>query len=148
MTLAGGHDELTDRAVRPPGRGSHGAGKVESQATRKRVDSPAMQLIDSDRDFFSQESFVSGFELAFVFKLTASLIVGYIIGSERELRGKPSGISTHGYVIAGAMLFWFAAAIGMAIGYGWYLIAGIATLFSIVVPRLPRLTPKQQLQDR
>lgn len=155
-----------------------------------------MQLFDTNRDFFSQESFISGFELAFAFKLAASLVVGYIIGSEREHRGKPAGISTHSYVIAGAMLFtlistgfgagdptrvaaqvvtgvgflgagvilksdggtvqnlttaasiWFAAAIGMAIGYGWYLIAAIATLFSIVVPRLPRLTPKTDTQDR
>jgi putative Mg2+ transporter-C (MgtC) family protein len=147
------------------------------------------------KDFFSQESFISGFEIAFVFKLAASLIVGYVIGAERELRGKPAGISTHSYVIAGAMLFtlistgfgagdptrvaaqivtgvgflgagvilkseggtvqnlttaasiWFAAAIGMAIGFGWYLIAGIAMIFSIVVPRLPRYTPKQA-QDR
>lgn len=154
-----------------------------------------MQLLEPSKDFLAHESFVSGFELAFVFKLTASLLVGYIIGSERELRGKPAGISTHSYVIAGAMLFtlistsfgtgdptrvaaqivsgvgflgagiilksdagtvqnlttaasiWFAAAIGMAIGFGWYLIAGIATLYSVIVPRLPRLTRKES-QDR
>jgi putative Mg2+ transporter-C (MgtC) family protein len=146
-------------------------------------------------DFLAQESFVSGFELPFALKLLGSLFVGYIIGSERELRGKPAGISTHTYVIAGAMLFtlmstgfgagdptriaaqivtgvgflgagvilktdggtvqnlttaasiWFAAAIGMAIGFGWYLIAGIATLFAIIVPRMPRLSPKPS-QDR
>ena len=46
-----------------------------------------------------------------------------------------------------AASIWFAAAIGMAIGFGWYLIAGIATLFSIIVPRLPRLTRKEN-QDR
>jgi len=39
------------------------------------------------------------------------------------------------------------AAIGMAVGYGWYLIAGIAMLFSILVPRLPRYSPKED-QDR
>lgn len=32
---------------------------------------------------------------------------------------------------------WFAAAIGMAIGFGWYLLAGIATLYCIFVPRIP-----------
>ncbi len=154
-------------------------------------------MLDPDRarDFFSQESIVSGFELAFVFKLAASLVVGYVIGAERERRGKPAGVSTHTYVVAGAMLFtlistgfgagdptrvaaqivtgvgflgagiilkseggsvqnlttaasiWFVAAIGMAIGYGWYLIAGIAMLFSILVPRLPRYARKED-QDR
>ncbi len=152
-------------------------------------------LYEPPIDFLAHESFVSGFELAFALKLLGSLVVGYIIGSERELRGKPAGISTHTYVIAGAMLFtlmssgfgsgdptrvaaqivtgvgflgagvilktdgggvqnlttaasiWFAAAIGMAIGFGWYLIAGLATLFAIIVPRLPRLTPKPS-QDR
>ena len=145
--------------------------------------------------FLASESFVSGFELPFTLKLLGSLFVGYVIGSERELRGKPAGISTHTYVIAGSMLFtlmstmfgagdptriaaqivtgvgflgagvilkteggtvqnlttaasiWFAAAIGMTIGFGWYLIAGLATLFAIIVPRMPRLTPKQS-QDR
>jgi len=32
---------------------------------------------------------------------------------------------------------WFAAAIGMAIGFGWYLLAGLATLYCIFVPRIP-----------
>ena len=34
---------------------------------------------------------------------------------------------------------WFAASIGMAIGFGWYLLAGIATIYCILVPRIPRL---------
>ena len=55
--------------------------------------------------FLASESFVSGFELPFTLKLLGSLFVGYVIGSERELRGKPAGISTHTYVIAGSMLF-------------------------------------------
>ncbi|HLD40483.1 MAG TPA: MgtC/SapB family protein [Candidatus Nanoarchaeia archaeon] len=32
---------------------------------------------------------------------------------------------------------WFAAAIGMSIGFDWYLLAGVATLYCIVVPRIP-----------
>ena len=34
---------------------------------------------------------------------------------------------------------WFAAAIGMAIGFGWYLLAGVATLYSVLVPLIPRI---------
>lgn len=38
-----------------------------------------------------------------------------------------------------AAAVWFAAAIGMAIGFGWFLIAGAATIYSVVVPRIPHL---------
>jgi putative Mg2+ transporter-C (MgtC) family protein len=34
---------------------------------------------------------------------------------------------------------WFAAAIGMAVGFGWLPIAGVATLYAIVVPRIPHV---------
>ncbi len=38
-----------------------------------------------------------------------------------------------------AASIWFAASIGMAIGYGWYTIALIAGAFSVVVPRIPHI---------
>nr|MDQ3299562.1 MgtC/SapB family protein [Myxococcota bacterium] len=34
---------------------------------------------------------------------------------------------------------WFAAAIGMVIGYGWYAIAAMGTVYSIIVPRIPHV---------
>jgi putative Mg2+ transporter-C (MgtC) family protein len=34
---------------------------------------------------------------------------------------------------------WFAAAIGMSIGMGWYVIAGIAAVYAVVVPRIPNV---------
>lgn len=34
---------------------------------------------------------------------------------------------------------WFAAAIGMSIGMGWYVVAAVATLYAIVVPRIPHV---------
>lgn len=45
--------------------------------------------------------------LTFVFLkgLGISLVLGYMMGAERELRGKDAGISTHIFVITGAMLF-------------------------------------------
>lgn len=44
-------------------------------------------------------------ELRFAVAMALSIVIGYIIGVERELRGKDAGISTHILVIVGAMLF-------------------------------------------
>lgn len=49
----------------------------------------------------------SGYELIFIVDILLSLIAGFIIGAERESRGKDAGISTHSLVIVGAMLFTF-----------------------------------------
>ena len=38
-----------------------------------------------------------------------------------------------------AAAVWFAAAIGMVIGMGWYLVAGMATLYAVLVPRIPHV---------
>jgi putative Mg2+ transporter-C (MgtC) family protein len=45
--------------------------------------------------------------LTFVFLkgLGVSIVLGYMMGAEREMRGKDAGISTHIFVITGAMLF-------------------------------------------
>lgn len=128
-----------------------------------------------------------GNELAFAVRLGVCLVLGAIIGVERELRNKPAGISTNCFVIAGACLFtflsmqvdpnspariaaqvvsgvgflgagmilksennkvknlttaaavWFGAAIGMSVGLGWFLIAGMATIYAVVVPRIPHV---------
>lgn len=132
-------------------------------------------------------SLVVGNEAAFAIRLGVCLLLGALIGIERELRNKPAGISTNCFVMAGACLFtfasiaidpnspariaaqvvsgvgflgagmilksendkvknlttaavvWFAAAIGMVIGLGWYLIAAMATLYAVVVPRIPHV---------
>jgi putative Mg2+ transporter-C (MgtC) family protein len=39
-----------------------------------------------------------------------------------------------------AAAVWFAAAIGVAIGLGWYLIAGAAALYAMLIPRIPHLS--------
>ena len=36
-----------------------------------------------------------------------------------------------------AASIWFSASIGMAIGLGWYLIAVIAIVYAVIIPRLP-----------
>jgi putative Mg2+ transporter-C (MgtC) family protein len=142
------------------------------------------------------ESVLTGYELLFLAKLAGALVAGYLIGTERERRGKPAGVSTHTFVIGGAMLFallsraldagdpgriaaqivsgvgflgagiilkgergeirnlttaasiWFSAGIGMAIGFGWYVIAAIAVAFSMIVPRIPHATRNVEHQDR
>ncbi len=50
-------------------------------------------------------TFLGPIEVNFLIGLGLSLVLGYIIGAERESRGKDAGISTHILVIAGAMLF-------------------------------------------
>jgi putative Mg2+ transporter-C (MgtC) family protein len=53
------------------------------------------------------ESFFKGYELDFLIDIGITLLAGVIIGAERELKGKPAGISTHTLVIGGAMIFTF-----------------------------------------
>jgi putative Mg2+ transporter-C (MgtC) family protein len=38
-----------------------------------------------------------------------------------------------------AASIWFAAAIGMTIGFGWFVIALVATLYALLVPRIPHV---------
>lgn len=125
-------------------------------------------------------------ETRFLVGIVLSVLLGILIGYERELRKKDAGISTHTLVIAGSMIFtilsamvdpnstsrisaavvtgigflgaglilkdgtsvrnlttaasvWYAAAIGMALGYGFYGIAIIAAVVGALVPRIPQI---------
>ncbi len=133
------------------------------------------------------------FDISFVSGLLLSILLGFIIGAERESRNKDAGISTHVMVIAGAMFFtlisrevdpastsriaaqivtgigflgagliikegasvknlttaaslWFAAAIGMAIGFGFFVAAIIATVAAALIPRIPHIRKKHEDQ--
>lgn len=146
-------------------------------------------------DIFNFIQMLDPVTVEFTIGLLISVMLGLMIGVERELRGKDAGISTNVFVISGAMLFtflsmtvdpssesriaaqivsgigflgaglilkdgatvrnlttaasiWFAGAIGMAIGFGYYEIAIIATIFSIVVPRIPRITTKRRISTK
>lgn len=46
-------------------------------------------------------------EVQLLIDLALCLLAGFVIGAEREARGKDAGISTHTMVITGAMLFTF-----------------------------------------
>lgn len=132
------------------------------------------------------ETIFTPIEIAFIIDLLLAIVIGGLIGAERELRNKDAGISTHIFVITGAMLFtfmsatvdpasksriaaqivsgigflgaglilkdgitvknlttaasiWFTGAIGMAIGFGYYVIAIIAGIACAFVPRIPHV---------
>ena len=138
-----------------------------------------------------------GLQLEFLIDIIFALVAGFVIGAERESRGKPAGISTNSLVIGGAMLFtylsaavdpnstsriaaqvvsgigflgagmilkgevdkkitnlttaasvWYSAAIGMAIGFDFYIIALAAVIFAVLVPRIPHITKiKSNIED-
>lgn len=51
------------------------------------------------------EAFIGPREIEFIVVLVFSIVIGFVIGAERESRGKDAGISTHILVIAGSALF-------------------------------------------
>lgn len=50
-------------------------------------------------------------EINLIIDVFLSFVAGYIIGAERESRGKDAGISTHTLVILGATLFTFISSV-------------------------------------
>ena len=46
-----------------------------------------------------------------------------------------------------AAAIWFAASIGMAIGYEYYFLAAVATAFAVGVPRIPHLSKMIKKSD-
>ena len=135
------------------------------------------------------ENWQIGLQLEFLIDIIIALAAGFVIGAERESRGKPAGIGTNSLVIGGSMLFtylsaavdpnstsriaaqvvsgigflgagmilkgeidkkitnlttaasvWYSAAIGMAIGFNFYIIALAAVVFAVLVPRIPHIT--------
>jgi len=58
-------------------------------------------------DILNFFDFTDPLVVMFTIDLVIALILGFLIGGERELRGKDAGISTHTFVIVGAMLFTF-----------------------------------------
>ncbi len=58
-------------------------------------------------DILPTFDFTDPLVIQFTVDLIIALIIGFMIGAERESRGKDAGISTHTFVIVGAMLFTF-----------------------------------------
>ncbi len=57
-----------------------------------------------------QIDFLRGYEPDLLIDFLLVLLAGFIIGVERESRGKPAGISTHCFVIGGSMIFTYLSA--------------------------------------
>jgi putative Mg2+ transporter-C (MgtC) family protein len=53
------------------------------------------------------DSIIGPIEIEYTLDLLLAMALGFVIGAEREMRGKDAGISTHTLVIVGAMLFTF-----------------------------------------
>ena len=51
-----------------------------------------------------------GLQIDFLIYIIFALAAGFVIGAERESRGKPAGISTNSLVIGGSMLFTYLSA--------------------------------------
>lgn len=55
------------------------------------------------------KALLTGLEIRFLTGLFLSLLFGYLIGSEREARGKSAGVGTTSFVIGGAFVFTLAS---------------------------------------
>lgn len=142
-------------------------------------------------DFFGP---VNPLTITFLKALALSLFLGYIMGAEREFRGKDAGISTNMFVIAGSMIFtflsmtvdpasesriaaqivsgigflgaglilkegtgvrnlttaasmWFAGAVGMLIGFGFYGIAFISGIAGVLIPRVRHIQSQIEVME-
>ena len=140
-------------------------------------------------------TFFTPTEVHFIINIGLSFVAGFVLGLERESRGKDAGISTHTLVVMGAMLFtflsalvepehasriaaqvvtgigflgaglilkdgtvvhnlttaassWFAAAIGMAFGFGFYVIGILSVLMAIVTLRIPHMNHHVQREEQ
>lgn len=101
----------------------------------------------------STNSFVIGGAAMFTFisiaidphspaRIAAQVVSGVgFLGAGMILKQDDAGKVTN---LTTAASVWFSAAIGMAIGFGWLLIALGATVYAIVVPRIPHISKKDQ----
>lgn len=78
-------------------------------------------------------------------RIAAQVVSGVgFLGAGMILKSEGTGTVTN---LTTAAAVWFAAAIGMSIGMGWYVIAISCTLYSVVVPRIPHLSKWGKEQD-
>ena len=69
-------------------------------------------------------------------RIAAQVVSGVgFIGAGMILKGTGDKVKN----LTTAASVWFSAGIGMTIGVGWFLIAGVATVYAIVIPRIPHV---------
>src|SRR5262245_36709893 len=65
-------------------------------------------------------------------RIAAQVVSGVgFLGAGMIIKGEGTAVRN----LTTAAAVWFAAAIGMSIGFGWYLIGATATIYAVVVPR-------------
>lgn len=69
-------------------------------------------------------------------RIAAQVVSGVgFLGAGMILKGEGNKVKN----LTTAASVWFAAAIGMVIGLGWYITAALATMYSVLVPRIPHV---------
>lgn len=77
-------------------------------------------------------------------RIAAQVISGIgFLGAGMILKSEKGTITN----LTTAAAVWYAAAIGMAIGFSWYVVAIIASLYAVIVPRLPHISKVSQKFD-
>ncbi len=77
-------------------------------------------------------------------RVAAQIVSGIgFLGGGIILKGEGGVISN----VTSAATIWFAASIGMAIGFGWYIIAVIAILYAAAIPRLPSIRERRRNRE-
>jgi putative Mg2+ transporter-C (MgtC) family protein len=56
------------------------------------------------------------------------------------------GIAVRNLTTAASL--WFAAAIGMSFGFGYYFVGLVATIVGVLIPRIPHLKDKEEMHSR
>jgi putative Mg2+ transporter-C (MgtC) family protein len=77
-------------------------------------------------------------------RIAAQVVTGVgFLGAGMILKSESNTVKN----LTTAASVWFAAAIGMAIGFGWLFVALIATVYAILVPRIPHVKSWMKVQE-
>jgi putative Mg2+ transporter-C (MgtC) family protein len=112
----------------------------------------------------STHSFVIGGSMIFTYlsalvdpnstsRIAAQLVTGIgFLGAGVILKGEIDGKlgeadSNKVINLTTAASIWFSAAIGMAIGFNYYLVAIVSIVFAVLVPRIPSIKKKSQSSE-
>lgn len=69
-------------------------------------------------------------------RIAAQVVSGVgFLGAGMIIKGERNTVTN----LTTAAAIWFAAAIGMVIGFGWFLVGAMATVYGVVVPRIPHV---------
>jgi putative Mg2+ transporter-C (MgtC) family protein len=79
-------------------------------------------------------------------RIAAQLVTGIcFLGAGVILKSESDARITN---LTTAAAIWFAASIGMAIGFNFYFMAIIAIAFAVLVPRIPHISKIKDVSDR